>query len=41
MREKEEDYLYSKERAISGEVEKCRAVMQEEVVKEREEKRKL
>lgn len=41
MREKDEDHLYQKERLVSLEVEKCRVLMQEEVDREKEEKRKL
>lgn len=41
MREKEDDYVYERERVVSVEVEKCRVVMQEDVAREREEKRRV
>ena len=41
MQEKEEDFVYGKERAVNSEVEKCRVVMLEEVKREREERRRV
>ncbi len=41
MREKEDDYVYERERVVSVEVEKCRLVMQEDLAREREDKRRV
>ena len=41
MQEKDEESIYTRERMISLEVEKCRLIMQEQINKEPDERRKM